>query len=548
MHKTSSKDVLIWGMNNQLLVGCRVQNRKAGIFLIKEVKKHTLIFSSYSTQKIVEFSTEEFLRNFKKMLFIEDYDYLQDKYIEALNNIQALKEEHARRAQLAEARIRERKKTKRKKFEPIQKYLHLYRSLLDDFEDYLPNQIHIEPPALDEQDHQLISSWNEQEIHQAPYTKDKLRSARSAELAVAQYFRLDARIVEDVSLTQIDTDNSGDWQKYDLMIGNTPVDVKNARRSRTNPERYVSFCVPRFKESRNNTEVLIAAVISPWDGLSKPNKLVFLGLINLSRLVSVSKHFSSGCLSISFNEHLLGNFNLLPPWLFNYPRDLYSKQKKELAALCTIPADLLTVWEETRWNILPAYLAQNFKVPQAVTKSMSAQEQVFIKKLEGTISKLGRILPVIYLSILSDYLERSKNTGLNSFNPDMYKRILYPSLNKNDYNITAPLYVYDPLKTVDSLIYCLGILNTKKAELSKYHSYKLVGPGLLKARENDDTRWETLIAYCGGKVHSKYGYDRACGNTPLVFGDAEVCQECGKLICPKCDFCSESCSRLRQSL
>ena len=50
------------------------------------------------------------------------------------------------------------------------------------------------------------------------------------------------------------------------------------------------------------------------------------------------------------------------------------------------------------------------------------------------------------------------------------------------------------------------------------------------------------MAYCGG-ILEDMNYV-ACGFSPLIIGDNEVCPKCSKLICKKCYYCSKNCYRI----
>ncbi|HSN77201.1 MAG TPA: hypothetical protein VL334_19190 [Anaerolineae bacterium] len=79
------------------------------------------------------------------------------------------------------------------------------------------------------------------------YQLGRLLSARAAEIAAADFYRLNGMDVVDVSITQVREPESNEWRKFDLLVDGVPVDVKNARNSRPHTKTYVEHCVPHFK-------------------------------------------------------------------------------------------------------------------------------------------------------------------------------------------------------------------------------------------------------------------------------------------------------------
>ena len=119
-----------------------------------------------------------------------------------------------------------------------------------------------------------------------------------------------------------------------------------------------------------------------------------------------------------------------------------------------------------------------------------------------------------------------------SYRPTGYMKLIYdPDL---DPNHNMPLGIYDPLCTISSLITLLDTLwDAEHGLIRSFRAFRLQGLNILRGCQEEDKRWKTLIAYCGGQK---------CGKDPLVLGACEHCRECGMLICPDCQFCSDSCS------
>jgi hypothetical protein len=178
----------------------------------------------------------------------------------------------------------------------------------------------INHPYLDEMDIQLALEWLpsgylplikqssyrqsilQNDIARKDYQLGRVLSARAAEKAVIEFYENHGMFVEDISCTQISNPNLLDWKIYDLRVNNTPVDVKNARRSRSNRDSYVEHCVPQIKLVRGSEETVIAGVLSEYlwpekilaQGLrehSSSASIQFLGETQLSNLYSLKKRF-----------------------------------------------------------------------------------------------------------------------------------------------------------------------------------------------------------------------------------------------------------------
>jgi hypothetical protein len=160
------------------------------------------------------------------------------------------------------------------------------------------------------------------------------------------------------------------------------------------------------------------------------------------------------------------------------------------------------------------------------------------------------------LTVLSDFL-RQLSVNDPSFSPLRYKELLSSNTSRsNKFNIARPLGAADPLGIIDGLCESLEVLwqARQSLRLDRFNSFKFSGPGLLQGREDFNSRWETILAYCGGWVyriddHGKWvKSDQSlpqklgkCGNTPLILGRENLCAACHKLICTHCGFCSQSC-------
>ena len=124
-------------------------------------------------------------------------------------------------------------------------------------------------PKLDDRDMHLVEKWHHLsrnsldrlsliKAESKDWELGRLLSARSAEKVAADFYQHYGKKVKDISIKQIDKNSKSEWEKYDLEVGNIPIDVKNSRRSRNSPDRYTKHCVPKFKHSRKGQDVIIA--------------------------------------------------------------------------------------------------------------------------------------------------------------------------------------------------------------------------------------------------------------------------------------------------
>jgi len=390
--------------------------------------------------------------------------------------------------------------------------------------------INISPNIPTPEDMELIQLWKENKNVKNETEEERLLSARLAEKAVASFFRSQGKRVEDISITQIDNSNNGDWEYYDLNICNKPVDVKNARRCEKQYQRYVNFCIPSFKR-RRKSDVQIAGVLSCYDPIcdlqnGNGSPVLFLGTTSKKKHDNLQKEFSeSNLLKIDFQTGFDNYKKFLPFWIFDYPDYMYKLRKESLNILKTIPIPNLSLYNEKNINPIPAFIAAGLKHNYDLSSTLLEFEKI----LRQNISKNGFSLPIIFLSVLHHFLYVLASDYTDNYDPYQYNKLIFSTNDK-----TRPLFIYDPLETINELIQCLSILWEERTDgLKNYKYFKLQGFHILLG-STDNKTWVTLLAYCG-----------ECGKSPLIFGRHENCPSCynHKLICPKCDFCSINCSR-----
>lgn len=395
-------------------------------------------------------------------------------------------------------------------------------------EDNFSEKVNIKQPDLDQDSLQLTKLWANNIELLDDNNRKRLESARLAEMAVAIFYRNQNKTVKDVSITQIYKDsNQKDWEDFDLLVDNKiPIDVKNATYSSKNKtKRYSRYCIPRFKLSRKLNPVQIAGVLSYWSPESK-EPLLFLGTTSEQYCDKLQVEFSGNLLKIDFQKDDYSYKKYLPPWIYNYPKSMYKSmyQSRDKFIKDSIKLSFFD-WKSCKKSgisPIPLYLVankSNIPIPSGLQIPAG-----FIPKLVSRISRMNLSLAVIYLSIIEHFvlILHSKS---NLYCPNNYRPVIFPKL----IDKTRPLFLYDPLCTIDGLISCLQKIWENKTEgLERFDDYKLSGHDVLIGRKGCEEK--TLIAYCGD-----------CGNVPLLFGLQKNCRVCSKLICEKCGFCSSKC-------
>lgn len=412
------------------------------------------------------------------------------------------------------------------------------------FAQTLVEKVRTTPLAPNADDRELVRRWLQGQEHpEKESEKLRLTSARLAEKAATQFFESYDKSVTDVAITQT-TGGNNDWKRFDLDVEGTPVDVKNARRSERNEKRYVSQCVPEFKEKVRQTsqEVKIAGVVSYWQNLNEMENpklgrkpALILGVTQLSEIDTIQKLFSTSPLKLELKRGLDGP-TFLPPWIYNYPGYCYQTRDQALQEIRAFTLDQELLESLKSANLMPILTAADHPQIYELASDLDSRECEFLDRLLKRLRSTGISLPIIFLTVLEEFLEILREGGDEQFEKEHYIRLLFPGGNQK-----WPLYAHDPLETVHTLLETLETLwEARVGGLDQMTSFRLHNLNVLSGKSEQHDRWQTILAYCGGWISGIDGSSRRCGKTPLVMGESENCK-CGKLICSNCGYCKKGC-------
>lgn len=448
------------------------------------------------------------------------------------------------------------------KIEVIRDRFSEFLQLIEDWKRYKPQHLSTveiscsEAYKFTEDDKVLTSSWaGSRQNLQSKFVKSTMYSARGAEKAVTLHYQKRGAHVSDVSIHQT-TQLSEEWKFYDLVIQHENkkkfLDVKNARCSSSNKNRFSEFCIPRFKD-RHNNEIIIAGVLSPYiadlleDYISHAKKIVILGETQHSTLQDLQSRCSKLYQELEITTRRtknLGNSQhlseYLPPWLFDFDDEFYRNRHQ-------IEERYRNLDDES----IPPLFELNLLGLNPLSLALCAKREFpnhWKIELEPAIIRFSQILGSIidddphltlahlFLAILVHFLENCLNPAPN-FSPAIYKKLVF-----TDSPMT--IGICDPISVIADMCKVLErIWDTCAEQLTSFSYFKFDSRGLLQGYNKKTKSFDTIIAYCGGWKEVKQGTKAPCGNEPLYIGFHRICPKCSKLICDKCDFCSNGCER-----
>jgi len=456
-------------------------------------------------------------------------------------------------------------------FEFIDDYKHEVLNLLDNRKKLIQFNCSDIYTELGQEDWVLAETWaaSESSSNQS-HKQATMISARAAEKVAQKFFSSLGHSCIDTAILQL-TGEKDTWKICDIIIDDDLfIDVKNTRYRRNNKNNHrqndrngrmilSEVCVPRFKKNRNNDDVLILGVMSPYlkldqiQGLNQipdPSDSIFIvGGITQSKMDQLQKRYVGRRLS-RLTRQRLSNAAYLPAWMMDYSDDFYRPIGNLIDLKKSIFPTLIPSLEEVNlfdYRPFPIMIQFNRDLPEGWQDSLASWEQEFYNRLLSR--KRSNVndrfsLPELFLELLTHFLEMLSSQS-ESYHPHQYSNFLY----FDPIEMRFPLNVTDPFGFIESFIRTLGLLwdNQRKSRIHEFTIFKFDPRGILQGQRPPNGASTTIIAYCGGSIYKeprhRQGYQGKCLNSPLILGKHQNCQECGKLICDKCDFCSEDCAQ-----
>lgn len=392
------------------------------------------------------------------------------------------------------------------------------------------------------------------------YEAARLLSARAAEKAAAQYYQSLGERVEDVSVTQLEG-SDGQWKDFDLLVGQRPIDVKNARKSFSSPNTYVEHCVSKFKiERKYSITVSIAGVLSDYgeeDQIwSRKLNCRILGEVNVA---SIRKLYS--WMRRRFGSLLdlqgLWRQGYVPGWMFEYPSSHYEDRRATLLRLEDLLNAAIGVCKST--EPIPGWiltLAANKELVESL--SLSETKRKILRDLHQLNNEVGFSRPSLFLYsmgvMLESLLVEIELLPLSQINrhPGRWGRLsgYEPSSNRIENTLRELLFCNEdqsrPLFLLDTQMYVANLINLLPRvrdemvrQKVRFTGFLMPHPSILRGLR-EGLPPITLIAYCGGwrevPTHIR------CGAAPLYFGKHQNCPSCGRLVCDICGYCADGCS------
>jgi len=415
--------------------------------------------------------------------------------------------------------------------------------------------------AITDQDAQLVCTWNDTvrsgvgvttatdatvELLRAQFgvgreaasdpLAGRLLSARIAENQARAFYAAEGASVTDTSAEQINNE-SVRWRTHDLEVDGVPLDVKNSRRARYNPERFTSFLAREFKTDAEARAVRLVGVASyfvrpysllaPDDPYLRTRRPVILGETSDEAIQRCAREFPA-IMDGTFREAADAKQHF-PPWVFSYPDWVYDSRDRAFAEFVLLDLSALKPHMRGLLGVAALEIAAGIDDELAASTSLTSAQTEFVRLWRHVRARCGASVMSLYLTVLAFVLRRIRDHKDTAFDPATLRVLIFPDA--DEAHTFCPLGMWDPLQTVDTLISTLAELNNvAQDQLRDIREWKLQQLQILRGRELHG-RWRTVLAYCH------------CGKAPLILGREEICQ-CGRLICPECGECGASHARL----
>ncbi|MGE0225313.1 MAG: hypothetical protein AB7F35_10270 [Acetobacteraceae bacterium] len=415
--------------------------------------------------------------------------------------------------------------------------------------------------ALDDVDLQLVSIWQSGRLARksgAPpdqkFKENSLRSlayARAAEKMVVSYYKqTDMYNVRDVSVEQVHGKDDL-WKSGDVQVDDALLDVKNALSYR---DQVRHVYVSKFKRDRSQ-DVAIAGVITKIrkTEFSEQAEQVFLGTVTRSRLTAIQRAINNlpgrtQAVAVEFHD------NSLPPWAFEI---------NEAAIDYKALLDWSLTFALQPTTSLAVAIACGLERTTTSYHQLNAGQREVVDLLADAIRAAGYFKATIALFAISEFMARCvrgedaeafirllrKLLVIEDFEKDRLRKDISSEtgFRNEDLKYEIGLMIegsssgglVDPVGSLDSLLDLLRKCaeSIQKSGIRFVH-FDVPHPYIMLGKAQSGMTL-TVFAYCGGRLRN----GASCNTFPLVVMQNPNCNECGKLICDHCGFCSENCRR-----
>jgi hypothetical protein len=396
-----------------------------------------------------------------------------------------------------------------------------------------------QPKCLGEADLALVAQWGAGRRTEG-YWMRAMEAARGAELIALDIYRELRGNAEDLSVQQILQPGDSRWRLADIKASTDLIDVKNAMRSFSSRRRYSEHHVRRLKQDDSRRNVVISGFLSPYPqeghpghGPDEDQMVCWLGETSLGAIEQMKREFESDRLQLDLPTT---RTTLVPPWLFDYPGQVYSERDDALARVCA------AAFAFPRIACPVGAVVMAGRVPPPQGNDQLAEEAYALSQRRCKLGYVSR--PVLYLHVLDRFCRSL--VAATPFPAGVLRDIIFPPDSgalRGVADASIPLGVLDPVEIVSELVDVLAKVSTH-CSLSGhgFTRFKLTGKNLLRGCRRNGT-WQTLLAYCGGWKKLNGGREVKCGRNPLFIGQSEVClaEGCGYLICDRCGHCRAEC-------
>jgi hypothetical protein len=370
----------------------------------------------------------------------------------------------------------------------------------------------------------------------------RMWSARSAERAAISFLSEMGKVTVDVSIRQLEA-TSQDWKTHDIEADGEAIDVKNSRTSFSSPDSYVEHTVPEFKTTLSRTaDVTIMGVLSDyvsWERIESNSfgAATVLGYVRRCDLEALGSWMQRQFGDIlDFDLITRSRFKTYPGWLFDYPGELYRDRAKTLESISALIARCPDQNRATR--VIPGYIYA--LLPPSIS-DLAGHRGVVSDQFVSLCREVGLSRRSLFAWIVGLMLRTLTKGDLAEVNevPMSLRRLLFGSYAGADPK--CPGGLYDPKAYISNLIEMFELIGTcvEAQHLQSMRYFKMTSPTILRGRLGNET-WQTIFAHCGG--WRRHPFPARCGKSPIHLGNTSVCPECGRLICPDCAYCMDTCS------